>query len=236
MPYKKPTTLLAANSSAKAAKGSAYKALNAILYLTPSLDACPNSGLAGCAAGCLYTAGRGAMSPVQQARINRTKYYKENPAGFMAQLNEDIARLQKQANKNNLDLVVRLNGTSDFDWLPVYNDNPQVQFIEYTKVIRPHLLQVKNLHLTFSYSGKPGFFPIVQQAKNLGYNIAAVFRDSLPASFLGLPVINGDLHDLRHLDKKEKRQVIVGLLAKGKAKNDYSGFVVDSNIIPTGEA
>ena len=37
-------------------------------------------------------------------------------------------------------------------------------------------------------------------------------------------IVNGDLHDLRLLDPKN---VVVGLKAKGKAKTDYSGFVMN---------
>jgi hypothetical protein len=57
-----------------------------------------------------------------------------------------------------------------------------------------------------------------------GQGNAAVVFQTLPDTFLGLQVINGDEHDLRHLDPKG---VIVGLLPKGrKAKRDTSGFVV----------
>jgi hypothetical protein len=51
-----------------------------------------------------------------------------------------------------------------------------------------------------------------------------VFRKSLPASYLGKQVVNGDETDLRFLDPKG---VIVGLVEKGKAKKDDSGFVVE---------
>jgi hypothetical protein len=51
-----------------------------------------------------------------------------------------------------------------------------------------------------------------------------VFRNALPATFLGLPVINGDESDIRPYDP---RGVVVGLKAKGSAKHDTSGFVVD---------
>jgi hypothetical protein len=40
---------------------------------------------------------------------------------------------------------------------------------------------------------------------------------------MGRPVINADEHDLRFLDDKG---VIAGLKAKGRAKKDYSGFVI----------
>jgi phospholipid N-methyltransferase len=56
------------------------------------------------------------------------------------------------------------------------------------------------------------------------YNIATVFRKKLPKKWLGRKVINGDKHDLRHLDPKK---VVVGLIAKGKAKKDFNGFVQD---------
>jgi len=51
-----------------------------------------------------------------------------------------------------------------------------------------------------------------------------VFRDKLPKTFNTKEVINGDLTDLRFLDPVN---VIVGLKAKGKAKKDYSGFVIN---------
>lgn len=48
--------------------------------------------------------------------------------------------------------------------------------------------------------------------------------DRVPAEWNGMRVIDGDEHDLRHLDP---RGVIVGLTPKGrKAKRDTSGFVV----------
>ena len=56
-----------------------------------------------------------------------------------------------------------------------------------------------------------------------GCNVAVVFGKGLPATWQGFEVINGDESDLRFLDK---RGVVVGLKAKGAAKKDTSGFVV----------
>jgi hypothetical protein len=53
-------------------------------------------------------------------------------------------------------------------------------------------------------------------------NIAVVFK-KLPKKYMGRKVIDGDINDLRFLDKQDS---IVGLLAKGKAKKDISGFVI----------
>jgi hypothetical protein len=60
---------------------------------------------------------------------------------------------------------------------------------------------------------------------NRGGNISAVFRKSLPKKYNGFKVVNADDSDLRFLDGDN---IIAGLLAKGKAKNDYSGFVLDN--------
>ena len=58
-----------------------------------------------------------------------------------------------------------------------------------------------------------------------GMNVAVVFRE-LPESYLGMPVISGDEDDLRFLDPP---RYIVGLRAKGRAKKDTTGFVVQPN-------
>ena len=43
--------------------------------------------------------------------------------------------------------------------------------------------------------------------------------------FKGLKVIDGDKTDMRFLDKPNR---VVGLKAKGKARKDYTGFVIDA--------
>jgi hypothetical protein len=60
---------------------------------------------------------------------------------------------------------------------------------------------------------------------NMGGNVAMVFENKLPTTYKGKKVINGDENDLRFLDSKN---VIVGLVAKGKGKKDDSGFVIRS--------
>ena len=57
-------------------------------------------------------------------------------------------------------------------------------------------------------------------------NIAVVFRNKnkIPTEFLGLPVVGGDADDLRFLDPNQR---VVALYAKGRAKLDRTGFVVD---------
>jgi hypothetical protein len=107
---------------------------------------------------------------------------------------------------------------------------PDIQFYDYTKLAnRKHI--PANYDLTFSYSGMPAYAPFVAKAVANGERIAVVFRDraivnamlSNGDTFLGLPVVDGDDTDIRHLDPKG---AVVALYAKGKARRDQSGFVV----------
>jgi len=56
--------------------------------------------------------------------------------------------------------------------------------------------------------------------------MAVVFRkiENTPLTFKGITVVSGDNSDVRHLDDQG---VIVGLYAKGAAKRDNTGFVVN---------
>jgi hypothetical protein len=56
----------------------------------------------------------------------------------------------------------------------------------------------------------------------MGGNVAVVFRNQLPKTWKGYEVVNGDSNDLRFLDKQG---VVVGLIEKGMAKKDETGFV-----------
>jgi hypothetical protein len=102
---------------------------------------------------------------------------------------------------------------------------PMVTFYDYTKIANRRGLPA-NYHLTWSYSAANAAYAKQEAvAKANGLNIAVVFRrkGDIPESFLGLPTIDGDRDDMRFLDPKG---VVVALYAKGKAKQDQSGFVV----------
>jgi hypothetical protein len=103
---------------------------------------------------------------------------------------------------------------------------PWIQFYDYTKIANRRDLP-SNYDLTFSYSGVPAFAPYVARARAAGMRIAVVFRDrkTIPSSFLGMTCVDGDDTDIRHLDPQG---VVVALYAKGRAKTDTSGFVVDT--------
>ena len=128
---------------------------------------------------------------------------------------------------------MRLNGTSDIQWEHIKLDNennifeefPQVQFYDYTKIPTRKVTHIKNYHLTWSYSeANEKYAEYWKEALDKGMNVATVFRKDLPKFYKGVKVFNGDTNDLRFLDE---RGVIVGLKAKGKARKDTSGFVID---------
>ena len=244
MTINKPLTrksLLGFDTNAKTIKGEQLGFLTGILYLAPynlsGQNVCPMAEIAQCHKACLYSAGRGAFTSIQNARIKKTQYYFDNRQDFMLNLVLDIKKGIKQANNNRLTLLIRLNGTSDIKWENVFFDYdnkrvnifdlfPNIQFYDYTKIPNRNDLP-KNYDLTFSYSGVIQYQPYVKKAIDNQMRIATVFRrvEDIPTSFLGLPVVGGDNSDIRHLDNQN---TIVALYAKGKAKKDYSGFVVDT--------
>ena len=58
-----------------------------------------------------------------------------------------------------------------------------------------------------------------------GANVSAVFSGKLPQTYKGIPVIDGDKTDNEMLKYKG---YILGLKAKGKARTDKSGFVINT--------
>jgi len=206
------------------------------LQLAPSTisgrNVCPNAS-AGCAAACLFTAGRGAMSNVMQGRINKTKWFFNHRASFMAQLHAEIAMAEFQAGYEGRKLAIRLNTISDISWEKqmhlgknLMEHFPAVQFYDYTKNPQRALSyglgnMPANYQLTFSRSEENE-----EQAKIVlanGGNVAVVFGE-MPESWEGKPVISGDESDARFLDP---RGVVIGLKAKGKARHDLTGFVIN---------
>ena len=227
--------LLGIDTNTKTVKGQKQGYMTGILYLAPAnisgYEVCPMA-TDGCRAACLYSAGRGAFSNVQQARIAKTKFFFEARDQFMAQLIKEITAFVKSAEKKGFIPTVRLNGTSDIPWERVavtYEGTsfsnvmelfPTVQFYDYTKRHNRRKIP-SNYHLTFSLAEDNQ--ENAKIALENGMNVAVVFRTpNFPISYLGRPVIDGDDSDLRFLDGNMN---IVALKAKGKAKKDITGFV-----------
>ena len=140
-----------------------------------------------------------------------------------------MSTLKKRAKNQGFKFAVRLNGTSDLAWHRMKVDggsnlmqlHPDVQFYDYTKVLNYLDHDLKNYHVTFSDSGAND--GDIKQAMKQGHNVAVVFKNALPKKYKNKKVINGDLHDLRF---KDPSGVIVGLIAKGKARHDNNNKFV----------
>jgi hypothetical protein len=217
---------LLTTSNYKTLKGERMGVMTGILHLAPynlsGMNVCPMASQ-GCASSCLNTAGRGAFSTTQQARIRRTKMFFEEREMFIALLRKDIETLRKKAQAKGMIAAVRLNGTSDIDWrrFGIFEAYPDVQFYDYTKVYRRMVEpRPSNYHLTFSRS-ECNESDAIKVLGSRG-NVAVVFKE-LPDFWNGYKVIFGDESDVRFEDEQG---VVIGLLAKGKARKDNSGFVV----------
>ena len=232
----KPQKKLLGSSTFKMQKSKGYKYLSEILHLAPSkiggVNICANASPV-CIDLCLNTSGRGQMTTVQKSRLNKKFYFLADRLKFLNHLDREIKLSYERAKRKKLKYTVRLNGTSDLPFeryrlengKNLMDNNPHVQFVDYTKVTnrlsRKNKIP-KNYDLT--YSQAENNLDDVKKILKTKYNIATVFRKKLPKKWLGRKVINGDKHDLRHLDPKK---VVVGLIAKGKAIKNFKGFVQD---------
>ena len=225
---------LLSTANPKIQKGTKMGYLSFILHLAPSdlsgKNTCPKA-TPGCIAACLNTAGRGGMfkrgettNVIQKARIRKTEYFFADRAAFMDDLVSDIMRAVNYARKKGLTPVFRLNGTSDLSWEKyptrygadnIFAQFPTIQFYDYTKVLGRKVSHIENYHLTFSKAD--GNDADVAEALMQGMSVVAVY-DEIPAD-----VPSADETDLRFLDPKG---IMLGLKAKGRAKKDYSGFVI----------
>jgi hypothetical protein len=189
----------------------------------------------GCREACLNTSGLGQTPNVQEARVKKTKLFLSDIKKGLEDISDEITKATKKALKLYLTPCFRLNLTSDLPWEKLrlangknlFEQHPNVQFYDYTKIARRMNLNIPNYHLTFSRSEAFGNQVQAAQLLKEGKNVAAVFStkkgEELPESWKGYKVVDGDKDDLRFLDIKN---CIVGLRAKGKARKDNSGFVI----------
>lgn len=242
--YKVPAKLLSkGTTNAKTAKNDLE---TYILYMAPATqnnsgaDLCPFRS-AGCTAACLYTAGRGKFNSVKNSRINKADYFTQDRRTFAAQLALELKAINKRMQKKGERAAIRLNGTTDIDQihnlkrlagLDVFQLESLV-FYDYTK--NPH--KVKRYQgtpyvLTFSRAedNEPQALELLQR----GALVSAVFLDSLPDTWRGYKVIDGDASDdlmlTAYKDAKPGAGIVIGLKAKGDAKKDASGFVITEHL------
>jgi hypothetical protein len=189
---------------------------------------------------------------VRESRKRKARFFMKEREAYMREMFVHVARNVAKARKLEMQIAVRPNGSTDlaYEALRFFVDEafaaelsaisglevtaglhtvmsafPSIPFVDYTKHAKRFDRDLPaNYHLTFSRSE-------VNEADCLrllarGVNVAVVFAE-LPATWHGYTVIDGDKHDLRHLDPRGARGFVIGLLPKGnKCKRDTSGFVV----------
>ena len=215
-----------------------------IMYMSPfnqnskNINICPSAK--NCINLCLNLAGRGAFNSVQIARQARTEFYIKDRNKFAISLNKQLSSIYSKAVKDGKKIAIRLNGTSDLDFIAILknrlnidvlelysttieSDKPGLIFYDYTKILgKVEKYKGSNYTLTFSYDSNQ---EDAKRALKLGVNVAVVFRSKdLPEKFMGKSVIDGDKTDIEMLQFSGK---ILGLSAKGRAKKDTTGFVVN---------
>lgn len=225
----------------KAIKAQSYGWLNAIHYMAPHRLAGVGNLCGDASPGCIEIclgqhSGAAIYYPaVIQSRIAKARRFMKDRKAYMRDMWKAIFAAMRQAEKSNLKLCARPNGSTDIPFEAIRDENgatmmesfPTVQFTDYTKSFKRALAHAKgklpaNYHLTFSHSEKNESQCI--EILRAGGNVAVVFAGDRPPHWNGFPTIDGDAHDLRHLDG---RGVVVALSPKGhKAKKDKSGFVV----------
>lgn len=180
---------------------------------------------------------------IQRARIARTKLFVEDRDGFMKKLQREIELFTGKAERAGLIPVVRLNGTSDIQWekIPVRSEYPvtafgatifdvfpDLTFYDYTKIWKRFERPLPdNYHLSLSYSlaSRKYAAACTRIHEKLDANLIVVVRSQDVKDFhVELGGIDGDANDLRFLDPPGS---MVYLKAKGAARKDKSGFVID---------
>lgn len=188
------------------------------------LNFCP-CATEDCKSVCLTDTGRGSFDPaVNEARKKRSQFLVQHPEHFSALLDHGIGLAKQRAAKQGKKLAVRLNVFSDIHWEDyapqIFEKHKDVQFYDYTKIAKRTQKQLpSNYHLTFSSTGVKGKDNNWEQAKghlDKGGVVAMVFQsrpgkgkkepEKLPSFVLDKKsgkkyrVIDGDIHDHRHLD------------------------------------
>ncbi len=228
--------------SVKTDKGVAKHGVGtAVMYLAPAgisgRNVCPMS-TSECRAVCLHDSGMLGFKKSQAAQLERTAFYWDDRAAFLAQLEREVWSHVRQCERLELAPAVRLNGTSDIRWERIapslFETFPQVRWYDYTKLPNRRDLP-SNYTLTFSLSETERSWDhhyVALESHNVAVVLAGCgssrYPKPFPRTWNGRRVIDGDLSDVRYLDRPA-RGAYVALRPKGKAlKADVGGFIKDA--------
>ena len=210
--------------------------------LAGGFNLCPSS-TEGCRTTCIVYSGNARFKGTNEGRYQRSRFFLEHKETFLDFLKFELSYFRG---------AVRLNTFSDIPWEKYIDmeDFEWVQFYDYTKIVdrydrflarknmakndKSHLLRAlvpNNYHLTFSYSGENGA-DCLEFLESKG-TVSVVFKGSVPETFAGYPVINGDESDERWKDPEGH---VIGLKYKtNTVHKDANQVALNTFVVKEGE-
>ena len=98
----------------KSEKGTDYKI--ASLSMRPDIILCPSQIIAECKKDCLVSAGRGAMSSIENIRQAKTDFFHNDKKAFLELLLKEIDKFRLKCKRAGFRAAYRLNTISDVNW------------------------------------------------------------------------------------------------------------------------
>jgi hypothetical protein len=165
-------------------------------------------------------AGNGRYDKVARARAMKTKFLAHDPSAFLTLVVDEIDTAVERHGK----IAVRLNTFSDIPWEMVFPPlfdrwGDDVTFYDYTKWPSAERPETEAYDITRSAHERHTEAEIKAMLA-AGERVAVcldVKKGDLPASYLGFPVVDGDVHDARFTEDKG---VVVLLRPKGTARTN----------------
>lgn len=179
------------------------------------LTVCPHA-TPGCTSGCVMNQGQAKLGRNELTQLVRTLVMLIDPEAFLGFTYDRLWALAGRHGAHNVRW--RTNMADDIRWERIAPGMfslgiPAVAYTKFPPCCRPERLDL-GLRIVYSASERWCDDDIVAVCA-AGHTVAIVFdvpKGQLPASHLGIEVVDGDTHDDHHL---RPHGVIVGLTAKG---------------------
>ena len=259
--YGPPKTLLSESRKGDPAEDLGYK--NVFFYGAPAGEAfapdsrrtaCPWSG--ACEAVCLITnSGQIRLPASRRAGVQRMALLYGNPGLFFDIMADELERLINKSAHKGLKVAFRGDGGTDLKITrrllrahPELAEEPTLEIYDYTKDARGCIQALQSGHgrelaalgyaTTYSVS-EASTLSDIETILDLGGSVTIVTDrrkgDALPPTWRGYPTVDGDAHDLVHLDPPGTVRVLAmkysgkGGHARGVELGAEGGFITRMN-------
>lgn len=204
--------------------------IRAAFNLSGGINLCPMASR-GCALACLSRSGQSGMPDQQRAQMVRTAFILAHPheAGLI------VGAELRAAIRRHGAINLRLNVTSDIRWELIAPDmmtaltGAGVKMYDYTAWSPDQRSPSPDYSLTYSakesaHTSDAYLTGILASGGNVAVPFTTRRGEALPATYLGFPVIDGDVSDER---RNDPAGAVVGLRAKGHAwrRDNTAGFI-----------